>query len=59
MQRLYLRSHLFERYRAVNVALIDGVRFVARLKPLQTDRSQSLPHLVHALSPLLFRNLGT
>jgi hypothetical protein len=37
MQRLNLRSHLFEGQIAVNVALIDGLRFTARLKSFQAD----------------------
>ena len=37
MQRLNLRSHLFEGQLAVNVALIDGLRLSAWLKSFQAD----------------------
>ncbi len=57
MQRLDLRSHLFERQLADSAALIDRLRFIARLKSLQADRSKSLLHLIVAFSPLLLCNL--
>src|ERR1700737_2335661 len=56
MQRLDLRSHLFERQLAVNVAPVDGVLFIARFKSFQSDRSQSLSHGVEAFGPLLAGN---
>jgi hypothetical protein len=34
MQRLDLGSHLFKCQLALNIALIDGMRFMARLKSL-------------------------
>src|SRR5882672_6913966 len=57
MQRLDLRSHLFDCQFALNVALIDRLRFVARLKSLQADRRKGLAHLIHAFSPLLLSDL--
>src|SRR6266849_6036221 len=57
MERLDLRAHLFERQLAVNVALIDGQRFIAGLKSFEADRSHGLPHLTLAFGPLLLGDL--